>query len=54
LAAAFLTTVFFAATFAFRAFGRLRNAARWAAASAALAHCANSSESSNRRAGNCQ
>ena len=56
-----VTTFFvvrFCATFilpaALRAFGRLRNAARCAAANAALAHSANSSESSNRRAGNCQ
>src|SRR5882757_7707322 len=55
LATGFLTTGFFAAAFdAFFAFGRLRNAARCAAASAALAHSASSSESSNRRAGNCQ
>ena len=39
---------------ALRGFGRLRNAARWAAASAALAHTLKSSESSNSRAGNCQ
>jgi len=48
----FLTAVFFAATFL--AFGRLRSAARWAAASAALAHTLRSSESSNSRAGSCQ
>jgi len=39
---------------ALRAFGRLRNAARCAAANAALAQSASSSESSNSRAGNCQ
>src|SRR5262245_28616130 len=45
----------FAAFFAaLRAFGRLFCAARWAAASAALAHVLNSSVSSNSRAGNCQ
>src|SRR5487761_2140521 len=38
----------------FRGFGRLRNAARCAAAKAVLAQAANSSESSNSRAGNCQ
>jgi hypothetical protein len=43
-----------AATAVFFAFGRLRSAARWAAASAALAQWAKSSESSNSRAGNCQ
>src|SRR5664279_2277096 len=47
---------FFLATFfaAFFAFGRLRNAARCAAASAAPAHTLSSSESSNSRAGSCQ
>jgi hypothetical protein len=39
---------------AFRTLGRLRKAARCAAAKAALAHSASSSESSNSRAGNCQ
>ena len=54
-ATGFFTTAFFAtALAAFRPFGRLRKAARWAAASAARAQSANSSESSNRRAGNCQ
>src|SRR6266566_2964591 len=53
LTASFLATAFFATFFAaLRAFGRLRNAARWAAASAALAHTLRSSESSNSRAGN--
>src|SRR6266702_3288157 len=55
LTAGFLTTAFFTACFAaLRAFGRLRNAARCAAASADLAHTLRSSESSNSRAGNCQ
>ena len=46
---------FFVATaFLARALGRLRNAARWAAAKAALAQSLNSSESSNSRAGNSQ
>ena len=39
---------------ALRTFGRLRKAARCAAANAALAQSASSSDSSNRRAGNCQ
>ena len=47
----FVAAVFFAAL---RAFGRFFTAARWAAASAALAHALNSSVSSNSRAGNCQ
>jgi hypothetical protein len=52
----FLTAPRFGAAFAavFFAFGRLRSAARWAADSAARAQPANSSESSNSRAGNCQ
>jgi hypothetical protein len=54
LAPAFVTTVFLAAPFAFRAFGRFFRAARCAAASAVLAHTLNSSESSNNRAGNSQ
>ena len=45
----------FGAGFAvFFAFGRLLSAARCAADSAARAQLANSSESSNNRAGNCQ
>ena len=55
LAVAFFAAAFFTTFFAaLRAFGRLRNAARCAAASAALAHTLSSSESSNSRAGNCQ
>ena len=52
----FLAVLFFfvAPVAALRIFGRLRKAARCAAASADLAHSANSSESSKRRAGNCQ
>ncbi len=37
-----------------RALGRLRRAARWAAANAALAQSVNSSGSSYSRSGNCQ
>ena len=58
---AFFTAEFFLATGLFAiffaalpGFGRLRRAARCAAASAALVHTLNSSESSNSRAGNCQ
>src|SRR5687768_7713184 len=47
LAATFLVAAFFA-------FGRLRRAARWAAANAALAHPVRSSGSSYSRSGNCQ
>ena len=47
----FLLADFFAA---FRAFALFFSAARWAAASAALAHSASSSGSSKSRAGNCQ
>ena len=54
----FLTATFtFAAAFFvtfFLAFGRLRSAARWAAASAALAHPVSSSGSSYNRSGSCQ
>ena len=51
----FLAAGFFAVAFAaFRFFGRFRNAARCAAAKAALAHPLSSSESSNSRAGNSQ
>ena len=61
LAAAFLGAAFFIGAdflsvfFApLRAFGRFFSAARWAAASAALAQPLSSSVSSNSRAGNCQ
>ena len=47
----FLLATFFVAFFVF---GRFRNAARCAAARAALAHTLSSSDSSNSRAGNCQ
>jgi hypothetical protein len=53
-AAAFLGAAPIAVAFAtFRAFGRLRIAARCAAANAALAQPVSSSGSSNSRAGNC-
>ena len=48
----FFFTTFFLATFF--AFGRLRSAARWAAANAALAHPVRSSGSSYSRSGSCQ
>ena len=50
-----LVVAFLANTLApLRVLGRLRSAARCAAAKDALAQAANSSESSNSRAGNCQ
>ena len=55
LGTSLLVAAFFAAAFAVsRAFGRFFTAARWAAASAALAQPVNSSGSSKSRAGNCQ
>ena len=50
-----LALAFFAVFFVpLRALGRLRSAARWAAAKAAFAQLVNSSVSSNSRAGNSQ
>jgi hypothetical protein len=52
--ATFFEAIFLGKAFAFRARGRFFDAARCAAASAALAHWLSSSVSSNSRAGSCQ